>query len=163
MKKTNIFLFSLAITASCSKGSDKIVIKNSDSVNQNVQTTTDTIKRSIIQQIPEREVTDSVITHEIDLLKLPMEVDEELYNENQKLVLQLMNVKKSKISGRIIPESGQMNIRFNNIALNGKSIDGPFGLDFDYDLEENGRYNIIIGKSLMASGSQIGKFKIVLK
>ncbi|WP_426478076.1 hypothetical protein ACP3T3_00915 [Chryseobacterium sp. CBSDS_008] len=112
---------------------------------------------------PERVVTDNVINRTVDMRQFPVEIAEEFTDENQKLVLQLRNVRSTKISGRIIPESGQDNIRFNNIELNKQSIDGPFGKDFEYELNQVGDYSIVIQKSSMASGSQKGKFRVILK
>ncbi|MEF9478768.1 hypothetical protein OWR28_14580 [Chryseobacterium sp. 1B4] len=97
-------------------------------------------------QNDERTVTNTVVTRIVNMHQFPVEIEEELTNENQKLVLKLRNVRRTKISGRIIPESGQDNIRFNNIELNQRSIDGPFGKDFEYELNQVGDYSIVIQK-----------------
>ncbi|MDR6404061.1 MULTISPECIES: hypothetical protein [Chryseobacterium] len=163
MKKINIFLLLPVLMASCLKEPDKsdlIVNKNNPTNNHISQ---EEVVKPTREQIEERTVTDTVITHVVDISTLPVEIQEEISNENQKLILQLKNINKTNISGHLIPESGQTNIRFNNIELNNQTIDGPFGKDFDYNLDPKGNYGIVIGKSLMASGSQVGKLKIVLK
>ncbi|SMO72609.1 hypothetical protein SAMN06265171_105250 [Chryseobacterium rhizoplanae] len=160
MLKPCIFLLSGLLFLSCSNKSGNTGISY-HSVIQNIPIT-DTLK-AVKSQEAERTVTNAVITRIVDMHQFPIEIHEELTNENQKLVLHLRNIRRTKISGRIIPESGQDNIRFNNIELNQRSIDGPFGKDFEYELNKVGDYSIVIQKSLMASGSQIGKFRIILK
>ncbi|AQX12318.1 hypothetical protein BAX94_15045 [Elizabethkingia meningoseptica] len=160
MKKISLVILPLVLIISCSKNPNKI-IQNKDSADYTINKA-DTLHHEKIRE-EEHMVTDSLITRVIDMSKLPVEVREEFTNENQKLVLRLKNTEMVKISGQIIPDSGSQNIRFNNIELNNQSIDGPFGRDFNYDLSQKGDYSIVIGKSLMAEGSQKGKFKVQLK
>ena len=47
---------------------------------------------------------------------------------------------------KITSESGNQNIRFNNVELNNQSIDGPFGQDIEYNLNQKGDYSLVIGK-----------------
>ncbi|UCA61757.1 hypothetical protein KB553_09545 [Chryseobacterium rhizoplanae] len=160
MQKIFIIILSGISAMSCSNTScngRKLLHMMSQNIHLN-----DTV-RSTENQNVHRTVANNVITRIVDMHKFPIEIEEEFTKENQKLVLQLMNARRTKISGRIVPESDQMNIRFNNIELNKQSIDGPFGRDFEYELNQTGDYSIVIQKSLMASGSQIGKFKILLK
>lgn len=159
MQKLCIVLLSGLLCASCSNTNktDKPYY-----VSAPIEGKADSVKNDVTQEV-QRVVTRSVITRVIDVNQFPLEIQEEFSNENQKLVLELRNVRKTKISGRIIPESGQDNIRFNNIELNRQSIDGPFGKDFEYELDQTGDYSIVIQKSLMASGRQTGKFKVILK
>ncbi|WP_407484083.1 hypothetical protein [Elizabethkingia meningoseptica] len=160
MKKISLAILPLVLIISCSKNPNKIIQKK-DSADYTINKA-DTLHHEKIQE-EEHMVTDSLITRVIDMNKLPVEVREEFTNENQKLVLRLKNTKMVKISGQIIPDSGPQNIRFNNIELNNQSIDGPFGRDFNYEVNQKGDYSIVIGKSLMADGSQKGKFKVQLK
>ncbi|MFS4432203.1 hypothetical protein [Chryseobacterium sp. S90] len=160
MQKLCIFLLSGLMVLSCSNKTCN-TRKSHHSAIQNIQLA-DTLK-AVENLDAQRKVTDAVITRIVDMRQFPVEIQEELTNENQKLVLQLRNITRTKISGRIIPESGQDNIRFNNIELNQRSIDGPFGKDFEYELNQVGDYSIVIQKSLMASGSQVGKFRLILK
>ena len=75
----------------------------------------------------------------------------------------MKNAGNIKITGKITSESGNQNIRFNNVELNNQSIDGSFGQDIEYNLNQKGDYSLVIGKSLMADGSQKGKFSVQLK
>jgi len=159
MQQLCILLLSSLLALSCSNKSC-ITGKSHPSTQNSLGT--DTLK-VIENQWVDRTVTNEVITRVVDMRQFPVEIQEEFTNENQKLVIQLRNTIKTKISGRIIPDSGQDNIRFNNIELNQRSIDGPFGKDFEYNLTQIGDYNLVIEKSLMASGSQVGKFRVVLK
>jgi len=163
MQKLCIFLLSCLVVFSCSnKSCSTNTTYHSTIQASNTSEKGDTVKSGNYLGI-ERTLTGTVIIRIVDMRQFPLVIKEELTNENQKLILKLTNIRRTKISGRIIPESGQDNIRFNNIELNNQSIDGPFGRDFEYELNQPGEYGIVIQKSLMASGSQVGKFRIILK
>ena len=160
MQKVFIIILSGISAMSCSNTSSN-ARKPLHMMSQNMYLN-DTLK-STENQNTQRIVTGNVISRVVDMYKFPTEIEEEFTDENQKLVLLLKNTRRTKISGRIIPESDQQNIRFNNIELNKRSIDGPFGRNFEYELNQTGDYSIVIQKSLMASGTQVGKFKVFLK
>ncbi|MEN5133226.1 hypothetical protein [Elizabethkingia anophelis] len=101
------------------------------------------------------------LLYEVNLERLPIRFQEEFKDENQKLVLALKNGRNRKISIQLLADSSAENIRISNILLKNKSIDGPFGEQMDYMIDQD--YSIVIGKSNMASGSQKGKFVVILK
>ncbi|MYY43916.1 hypothetical protein [Elizabethkingia anophelis] len=119
--------------------------------------------QAVSQMPPVKRLSDSADTHryEVNVDRLPTKLLLEFKNENQKLLLVLKNSRNRNISLQIIPASDLQNIRINNILLGNKTIDGPLGKQIDYLMDHD--YSIVIGKSLMASESQIGKFSIILK
>ena len=160
MKKIVVsFLLFVLMMAACSKNPNKITIQKKDSSVVSTKKT-DTIKQNHSQ---DRQINGNTITREIDAKTFPVSFEDEFTNEEQKLVIHLKNVGKMKITGKITSESGNQNIRFNNVELNNQSIDGPFGQDIEYNLNQKGDYSLVIGKSLMADGSQKGKFSVQLK
>ena len=160
MKKIVVsFLPLILIMAACSKSPNKITIQKKDSSAVSISKT-DTIKQN---PNPDRQVTGNAIIREVDVQTFPVSFEDEFTNEDQKLVIHLKNAGNMKITGKITSESGNQNIRFNNVELNNQNIDGPFGQDIEYNLNQKGDYSLVIGKSLMADGSQKGKFSVQLK
>lgn len=67
------------------------------------------------------------------------------------------------LQARIVPTTGQGNIRFNQIIFPDNSSDGPFGMDLKIPLNQKGDYILVIGHSLMADNPYWGKFKVELE
>ncbi|MCH5596922.1 hypothetical protein [Niabella ginsengisoli] len=55
------------------------------------------------------------------------------------------------------------NIRISQIVLPDGSTDGPFGQQMSFDVKQKGNYTIIINKSNMASGTQVGDVFITIE
>ncbi len=55
------------------------------------------------------------------------------------------------------------NIRISQIIRPDGSMDGPYGQQLVYDIKQRGTYTIIINKSNMASGTQVGDVFITLE
>lgn len=55
------------------------------------------------------------------------------------------------------------NIRISQIVLPDGSTDGPFGQQLNFDIKQKGNYTIIINKSNMASGTQVGDVFITIE
>ncbi|OPB91143.1 hypothetical protein BAS09_13095 [Elizabethkingia ursingii] len=153
------FLPLMLIMAACSKNPHKMQPHKEDSSAVSISKT-DTVKQD---HSPSRQATGNTITREVDVKTFPVTFEDEFTNEDQKLIIHLKNAGNIKITGKITSESGNQNIRFNNVELNNQSIDGPFGQNIEYNLNQKGDYNLVIGKSLMADGSQKGKFSVQLK
>ncbi|KUY29895.1 hypothetical protein [Elizabethkingia ursingii] len=119
--------------------------------------------QAVSQMPPVKRLSDraDTLTYEVNLDRLPTKLLLEFKNENQKLLLVLKNSRNRNVSLQIIPASDLQNIRINNILLGNKTINGPLGKQIDYLMDHD--YSIVIGKSLMASESQIGRFSIILK
>ena len=110
----------------------------------------------------EREVVGDNIVYHVNLSKTPAHIEESIDNEHQKITLLFNSKNKKYLKGHINAPQG-MNVRFNNVLKDGKSIDGPFGQDIDYELSKDGDYGVVIGKSLMASGEDKGKIVVDLE
>ncbi|MDN3606575.1 hypothetical protein [Kaistella yonginensis] len=110
-----------------------------------------------------RVVQGGKITKTIDGNRLPLKISDEFTSSDQQYILQIKNFKGKKITGKIIPENPEMNIRFNQIKLPNGEFDGPFGVDLNFEIDRNGEIWLIVGKNLMASGASTGKFSIELK
>lgn len=67
------------------------------------------------------------------------------------------------LKAKIIPTSGQGNIRFSQIIFPDQTSDGPFGMDLDLELKQKGKHELIVGHSLMADNPYNGKFKVQLQ
>lgn len=157
MKKYILIL--LALTACTEKKNKSAVAEDNLVKNEAVEVTSNS---SNMKKNPEEVMIlgDTIL---IKTHSLPIEVNQEFINENQKLKIELGSLEKTQISGKITSEKNGQNIRFNNVLKDNHSIDGPFGKDLKYNLTEKGNYALIIGKSQMADGSQIGKFKIEIQ
>ncbi|HTG57413.1 MAG TPA: hypothetical protein VL943_14145, partial [Niabella sp.] len=55
------------------------------------------------------------------------------------------------------------NIRISQVVRPDGSTDGPFGQQLVYDIKQRGNYTIVINKSNMASGTQVGDLFITLE
>lgn len=156
--KKYILIF-LALTACTEKTNKSQTTEENVVKNEAVAATSDS---AVMKKNP-AEVTILGDTILIKAHSLPIEVNQEFINENQKLKIELGSLEKTQISGKISSEKNGQNIRFNNVLKDNHSIDGPFGKDLKYNLTDKGNYALIIGKSQMADGSQIGKFKIEIQ
>lgn len=55
------------------------------------------------------------------------------------------------------------NIRISQVVRPDGSADGPFGQQLVYDIKQRGNYTVIINKSNMSSGTQVGDVFITLE
>lgn len=111
-----------------------------------------------------REVSGNQIIRTANASQLPFRIVEEFTEEEQKFILKIQNFEKEKISAEVIPEQKDQNIRINQIKLPNGEYDGPFGRDLvDYEVKDNGEVWLIFGRSLMASGSSVGHFSVIVK
>ncbi|WP_281233915.1 hypothetical protein [Flavobacterium gelatinilyticum] len=77
--------------------------------------------------------------------------------------IKFKNEYPAKLNGKIIPEPGLGNIRFNQIIFPDKTSDGPFGIELKTNIEQKGDYILVIGHSQMADGKYWGKFKVEIE
>ncbi len=68
--------------------------------------------------------------------------------------------KGQKLTGKLIPANQPANIRFNQIISPSGTADGPFGLDLKYDLNESGKWQLIIAESNMNGEPYIGDYNL---
>lgn len=148
---------------------DSVLATDQATVNQPIdsQTIMDTLKVSAgedeLREGITREVDGDKMIRNTDASQIPFAITEEFTNDNQQFIIKIKNFKGQKISGNIVPENPQMNIRFNQIKLPNGDYDGPFGRDISYVVKENGDVWLLVGKSNMASGDAKGKFTVDVK
>lgn len=94
---------------------------------------------------------------------LPLSLEENFTNSDQQYIIKIKNFQGGEISGKVIPENPQMNIRFNQIKKADGGYDGPFGREISYSVESPGEIWLILGKSNMASGNATGPFVVELR
>jgi hypothetical protein len=70
--------------------------------------------------------------------------------------------RKATLSGQLIPQKNDMNIRFTQLIMPDSSMDGPFGKQLQYKLTQKGKYKIIISANNMAGGQTKGDFLVRL-
>lgn len=176
MKKFLLFLPILLLSCNKEKATSKISTQN-DSVMVSDATVVDQLSDSLANgkvilkdenSLAENDPTFRVlqgnkIIKTINGDNLPRKISDEFTSADQQYLLKIKNFKGKKITAKIIPENPDMNIRFNQIKLANGDFDGPFGLNVDYNIPENGEIWLIISKSNMASGESKGKFTINLK
>ncbi|RZM06890.1 MAG: hypothetical protein EOO88_52655 [Pedobacter sp.] len=75
----------------------------------------------------------------------------------------LQVAKPMKISGTIIPDDPQLNVRFSQVFMPDNSSDGPFTRQLKYDFKKAGLYRIIIAPNNMAEGKRSGDFTLKLE
>lgn len=80
-----------------------------------------------------------------------------------KLYIKFKNEVKGKLKASIITTTGTGNIRFNQIIFPDNSSDGPFGMDLEMKLNQNGTYILVIGHSQMADFPFWGKFNVQIE
>lgn len=158
------YLLLLCLAVSCAKSPDKPIVKedSNDSSKTNVVKTEEDSSEASEKPIS-RTVSGNEIVRTVSGSQLPITFSDEFTNEDQKLVIHLNRMKGVSIKAKIIPLAKMQNIRFNNVEYKDQSIDGPFGQDLEYTFDKDGIYSLVIGKSLMADGSQIGKFKVEIQ
>ena len=82
---------------------------------------------------------------------------------HSRVYIKFKNEDLGALQARIVPTTGQGNIRFNQIIFPDNSSDGPFGMDLKIPLKQKGDYILVIGHSLMADNPYWGKFKVELE
>ncbi|MCP2036923.1 hypothetical protein [Chryseobacterium sp. HSC-36S06] len=152
---------------SCNKTeSVKMSASTADTVAQNPKLENDTAnvaETAAGRQGMMREVDGNKIIRTADAQQIPFSIGEEFTEEDQQFILKIKNFKGQNITGEIMPEKPDMNIRFNQIKLPNGSFDGPFGRQINYAVKGGGELWLIIGKSNMASGDVKGNFSVNIR
>lgn len=110
-----------------------------------------------------RTVENGQITTTIDAEKLPLTLSEEFTEKQNGFIIKIENFSGENISGEILPENPQMNVRFIQIRLPDGTFDGPFNREISYKTPDIGEIWLIVGKSNMASGVSTGKFTVKIR
>ena len=134
-----------------------------DSSNKGVVSVHDAEKESTIATDTFRIIEGDKIIKTLNGDMLPLKISDEFTQEQQQMIIKIKNFKGTKIEGKVTSTNPQLNIRFNQIRMANGEFDGPFGENLNYDIKEKGEIWLIIGKNLMASGENTGKFTVNLK
>lgn len=158
MKKL-IFLLSVFLFSCQPKNSrsDQVSIKDT------VATKEDTVTSKKSEQKITREIKNDTIVRIADSRQIPFVLHDEFTSDVSELIIKIKDFDRQNISGEIVPENPEMNIRFNQIKLPNGDFHGPFGRGLMFKSRENGEIWLIIGKSNMASGIASGKFSVFVR
>lgn len=111
-----------------------------------------------------RKITDTAVVVTVNASVLPIEIPEEFTANVAQLVVEIKDYHKPDLSAKITVSEKEFNIRFNQIRTPDGKWDGPFGREIEnYPIPKSGEVQLVIGKSLMASGSDKGKFVVNLQ
>ena len=71
--------------------------------------------------------------------------------------------KGQTLKASVRAEPSLANIRVNQIISPSEELDGPFGQDMEYTLDESGRWKIVIGESNMQGDDYKGAFTLSIE
>ena len=83
-----------------------------------------------------------------------------LNSDHPRIYLKFKNKTIGKLTAILLPDTTNVNIRFNQIIFPNQSSDGPFGKKIDIDINQNGIYTIVVGYSKMSNESSYGHFTV---
>ncbi|MDX6183231.1 hypothetical protein SGQ44_12145 [Flavobacterium sp. Fl-77] len=150
MKNYLILLISIICFSCQQKEKNKARVNNSDGI-------TTKKKKEVNKQIG-----DTIFMNFMDEKGLLI-AESLLDSLHPRIYVRFKNKELGILNAKLIPTTGKGNIRFNQIIFPDKTSEGPFGMDLQIDLKQNGNYIIIIGRSLMADNPFYGKFKVQLE
>ncbi len=112
---------------------------------------------------PVNEQTDSVIHFSFDRDSSSLTASGFIKSARDHITGYLPVDRKAQLTAWLIPKEKDMNIRFTQLIMPDSTMDGPFGTQFKYALQQKGMYKIIISANTMADGSTKGDFLIRLQ
>ncbi|MCW3161938.1 hypothetical protein [Chryseobacterium oryctis] len=136
-------------------GADSVALRKRDSIINNSPITKQVLQKGVMRNKKEGQ-----IIRIADAENLPFRFGEVFTKDNQELVLKIENYTNPTLKASISTDEKDFNIRFNQIKLPNGEYDGPFGREITYDIKQKGEVWLIIGKSNMASGNDIGHFTV---
>lgn len=83
--------------------------------------------------------------------------------ENQTIYVEFVNEGYEKVIAHLSSSDSLANIRFSQIFLPDKTMDGPFGRDIKYQLPTDGLYKLSVNENMMAGDPWAGIFDIHLQ
>ncbi|MGC4234139.1 MAG: hypothetical protein QM594_14260 [Niabella sp.] len=87
---------------------------------------------------------------------LPVKLDKTIVSETQSIHVTITDMDAGLLNVSISHSKPDANLRISQVVMPDGSTDGPFGQQITFDARQKGDYVIIINKSNMASGSQVG-------
>lgn len=138
------------------------LIQKNKTVNQDSLIANSKVVAKVLDEGVNRNVDKNEIVRTADGSMLPFTVGDQFTTDDQKFILKLKNVSRSKL--KITIETGKpMNLRINQIKKPDGSFDGPFGQTLILNTAKKGEYWIILGKNLMADGNGKGHFSLKIE
>ncbi len=107
---------------------------------------------------------ETVIQVQIPAETLPVtRLPKTLTSDQQSIHVTVTDLDVGQLRISINHSKSDANIRISQVIRPDGSMDGPFGQQLVYDIKQRGNYTIIINKSNMASGSQVGDVFITME
>lgn len=134
----------------------------------NQKETTTTVENSDTVVAAKDSVKEVQTNHQIaDTIDLVIKDEKGIYNAigsidsiHSHIYLKFETKHMANLKATVSPVVGRGNIRFNQIIFPDKTMDGPFANEMEHELSMPGKYQLIIGRSLMADQPYEGKFKV---
>ena len=157
MKKLSVIITIFFL--SCSTSQDK-----KDSTDTSIQQTTDTVANVVIPASDPAVNTQHGNEIELVFAKDSISASANGHLDSAGTVSCYFSIAKpGKLTATITVPRPAANIRFNQIILPDGKADGPFGRQLEYSLSQRGRYQLKIGRSLMANDGYMGDFVVRLR
>ena len=128
-------------------------------VNQDSLVANSAAVEKVLDEGVNRNVEKNEIVRTADASMFPFTIGDQFTEDNQKFVLKIKNISKSKMKISVESRS-PMNIRIMQVKKPDGSFDGPWGRTLNLDTPQKGEYWIMLGKNLMADGTGTGHFSI---
>ncbi|MCH5717319.1 hypothetical protein [Niabella hibiscisoli] len=107
---------------------------------------------------------ETVIQVQIPAETLPVtRLPKTLTSDQQSIHVTITDLEVGQLRISINHSKPDVNIRISQVIRPDGSMDGPFGQQLVYDIKQRGNYTVIINKSNMASGSQVGDVFITME
>ncbi|HMR82660.1 MAG TPA: hypothetical protein PKE30_05995 [Niabella sp.] len=154
-----LYAFACLLVISCNNSSKVNKSEEGDSMGQAVKTGDTTI---VLDSITELDSVSAVIPAErvievtVPAATLPVKLDKTIVSETQSIYVTITDMDTGLLNASISHSKPDANLRISQVIMPDGSTDGPFGQQITFDARQKGDYVIIINKSNMASGSQIG-------
>lgn len=165
MKSLFLVCSVLTLLYSCNNNKiNKSGVKDTDRETAPVQDTLDVMDSlnapdSSMATLP----SESVISETVSAGNLPVQVYKTISSNSQSLRILLTDVEPGTLKINLTHSDEYANIRISQVIMPDGSSDGPFGRDLKLNARQKGDYTIIINKSNMASGSQVGDVVITIE
>lgn len=150
--KNHSVLFNLVLVLSV------FACTSSSSERENKGTSTDTLSHSISNTV--------IIPPESGVINVTLNNGEGNYiirkREDQIIYLTFDSEGDEELTAQIIPLDSNANVRFSQIIFPTGTMDGPFGREFTYHLNQDGEYQLALHEDMMAGEPWDGEFVVKL-
>lgn len=154
-----LYVFVCLLVISCNNSSKVNRSEEGDSLVHAVKTGDTTIVLDSITELDSVSAVmpaEAVIEVTVPAATLPVKLNKTIVSETQSIHVTITDMDTGLLNVSIIPGKPDANLRISQVVMPDGSTDGPFGQQITFDARQKGDYVIIINKSNMASGSQVG-------